>query len=108
MGNDNAIHVLQEENIHFHHESQLVTENLISWADLVLTMTRQHKDTLTAQYEAESEKIFTLKEYTSSSQSDWLDIIDPFGGDIPTYHDTLNELRESMIDLKRKLEKEGK
>src|SRR5699024_8100987 len=48
--NKNAIKVLQERNIDFTHKAQQVTEELLQWANLVLTMTIQHKQSLIIQY----------------------------------------------------------
>src|SRR5699024_6701199 len=39
--------VLENESIKLDHKSQQVTSDLITWADVVLTMTHSHKDLLT-------------------------------------------------------------
>lgn|SRR5690625_976120 len=64
--NDNTIKVLQERNIEFTHETQQVTEELLQWANLVLTMTIQHKQSLIMQFPHYQEKFYTLKEYTET------------------------------------------
>lgn len=62
----NALKALAEIDIDFDHRSQQVTEELLSWADLVLTMTTQHKQLLIAEYPNFREKFYTLKEYVST------------------------------------------
>ncbi|WP_407269292.1 low molecular weight protein arginine phosphatase [Radiobacillus sp. PE A8.2] len=54
---------LQEKNITINHQSQPVTEQLLDWADLVLTMTTQHKQTLMQSFPSSYDKVYTLKEY---------------------------------------------
>lgn len=54
---------LQKRGIEEEHTAQSVTEDLIRWADLILTMTFSHKKTLIKQYPQLVDKIFTLKEY---------------------------------------------
>src|SRR5690625_2200066 len=44
--NEYAEQVMEEKGIQMNHRSQSVTEDLLRWADLVLTMTAQHKHSL--------------------------------------------------------------
>ena len=37
----------------------------MEWADLILTMTTAHKDTVISNYPEAEHKVFTLKEYTN-------------------------------------------
>lgn len=68
--NKNAIKVLQERNIDFTHKAQQVTEELLQWANLVLTMTIQHKQSLIIQYPQYLDKIYTLKQYTATKDQE--------------------------------------
>lgn len=43
--------------------SQSVTEKLVRWADIILSMTVSHKRAVVQQYPEAVDKIFTLKEY---------------------------------------------
>lgn len=61
----NALQALQEKNIKFNHRSQPVTVELLKWADLVLTMTTQHKRQLIVEYPEYDEKVYTLKEFVA-------------------------------------------
>ncbi|MDX8047726.1 low molecular weight protein arginine phosphatase [Gracilibacillus sp. S3-1-1] len=57
--------VLRQEGIDVDHASQPVTVELMSWADLILTMTAQHRDFLKQSYPDDIAKIFTLKEFAN-------------------------------------------
>lgn len=65
--NQHAMDVLKSRAISLDHRSQPVTNELLNWADLVLTMTTQHKQSLILQYPNYQEKYFTLKEYVSET-----------------------------------------
>src|SRR5699024_9417156 len=65
--NEHAIQVLKEERIPLDHRSQAGTEKLLQWADIVLAMTTQHKQSLIMQYPDFQDKYFTLKEYVSEA-----------------------------------------
>ncbi|WP_343784222.1 low molecular weight protein arginine phosphatase [Alkalibacillus silvisoli] len=92
--NANAKQALQNKGIKCQHASQPVTRELLNWADLILTMTRQHKETLKLEYTSFDDKLFTLKEFVDE---DDLDIKDPIGLSIETYEHTLEEI-EKHID----------
>ncbi|MCP8617425.1 low molecular weight protein arginine phosphatase [Salirhabdus salicampi] len=64
-----ALKALHSHGISFQHYSQPVTRELLEWADVILTMTTQHKQSLLQQYSQFSEKIFTLKEYVDDEQT---------------------------------------
>ncbi|MBY6037358.1 low molecular weight protein arginine phosphatase [Fictibacillus nanhaiensis] len=59
----NASHALSERKIKENHQSQGVSEYLISWADLILTMTENHKHALVGKWPDAVNKTYTLKEY---------------------------------------------
>lgn len=65
--NTKAIKVLEKKNIPMDSRSQPVTHRLLNWADLVITMTTQHKQSLIMQHPDYQEKYFTLKEYVSEA-----------------------------------------
>ncbi|MGN8646412.1 low molecular weight protein arginine phosphatase [Gracilibacillus sp. HCP3S3_G5_1] len=79
---DGTTKVLQQEGISSDHKSQPVTEKLMKWAELVLTMTQNHRDLLKQQYPSDTEKIYTLKEYAN-----------------PDYEMAWNNLKESYAQL---------
>ncbi|UOQ50243.1 low molecular weight protein arginine phosphatase [Gracilibacillus caseinilyticus] len=74
--------VLHAKGIPFQHQSQPVTASLLEWADVVLTMTQNHRDLLKQQYQAATNKVFTLKEYID-----------------PDYEQAWTELKEAYAQL---------
>ena len=78
------------------HRTQPVSEDLLSKADVVLTMTNGQK-MLVEQYAPE--KTFTLNEYAGLTG----DISDPFGGDIEEYRETAQEIYDAVVDMAEKL-----
>lgn len=48
------------------HRASRINEQLISWADLILTMTRRQRETVIAAFPAAREKVHVLKEYLTS------------------------------------------
>ncbi|HLS36217.1 MAG TPA: low molecular weight protein arginine phosphatase [Bacillota bacterium] len=83
--NEYAEQVMEEKGIQMNHRSQSVTEDLLRWADLVLTMTAQHKHSLMIEFPHYQEKYFTLKEYVS-----------------PADQSILEELTKAYKDLEKK------
>lgn len=94
----NAGHALDFYNIeHGEHISRQLTSDDIEWADLILTMSGNHKR---AVEEIAGDKVFTLKEYCLEKGGD---IADPFGGDEDTYIRCFDEIKECILILKEKL-----
>lgn len=96
--------VLNEHGIAHSHRSKQLSEDDLKWATLVLTMTNAHKELILRSYPRFADKVFTLKEYVSSSSD--LDVSDPFGGSVDVYRQTFNELSQ-LIDKLEKLNREG-
>ncbi|QSS99846.1 low molecular weight protein arginine phosphatase [Pontibacillus sp. ALD_SL1] len=55
--------VLKKKGISLNHESQPLSEDLMRWANIVLTMTAQHKQSVVMEYPRYEDNVFTLKEY---------------------------------------------
>lgn len=100
-----AVIAMDKEGIQLEHNSQQVTESLLEWADLVLTMTESHEQFLTANYEDFSEKIFSLTKYTGNEIKASADIADPFGGDVALYEQTAKQLAEHIAIIVQKIKK---
>ncbi len=61
---EEAVQVLKEKGIDLsEHQSRPITEELLKEADLILTMTRSHKESLLQLEPGVGDKVFTLKEY---------------------------------------------
>src|SRR5699024_10494069 len=65
--NHHAMEALKRKGIALEHLSQPVTDKLLNWADLVITMTTQHKQSLILEYPNVQDRYYTLKEYVSAS-----------------------------------------
>lgn len=65
--NGKAVTALERRNINASIQSQPITGALLDWADLILTMTTQHKQSLIMSYPHFQDKYYTLKEYVSDA-----------------------------------------
>ncbi len=88
--------LLKEKGLRVQHQAQVVTTELIEWADLILTMTSQHAELLMSQFPGAQQKISTFRQYVDSELAS-TDIIDPFGGSEAIYRLTLDEI-EALLD----------
>jgi|SRR5690625_4660704 len=103
--NKKSLQVLKEREIQLEHAAQTVSKDLLQWADLVLTMTTAHKQVLLEKFPDNKQKYYTLIEYTTEGNKKYpsIDILDPFGGDISTYKQTLQELDTHIDALVKKI-----
>lgn len=99
-----TVEVLKEKGILCEHRSQQVNQNLLEWADVVLTMTEHHKASLHADFPNYANKIHTLKQFVGADGGGG-DVVDPFGGTLEAYRYTLAELEPLMDKLIEKIEK---
>ncbi|AUS10225.1 low molecular weight phosphatase family protein [Laceyella sacchari] len=60
---EQATQVLEEKGIAHRHASTPLCKELVAWADVILTMTAQHKAFIIHDFPESVDKIFTLKEY---------------------------------------------
>ncbi|SHG89762.1 low molecular weight protein arginine phosphatase [Ornithinibacillus halophilus] len=66
--NQNAIEAVNKHyDIQLNHRSQPVDHRLLNWADIVLAMTTQHKQSMIMKFPEFQEKYYTLKEYVSDA-----------------------------------------
>lgn len=72
------------------HQSQLITSDLLSHFDLILTMEAGHKEAIQIEFPEFSEKVFMLSEMIG----DQINIEDPIGGIFEDYVNTANEIDE--------------
>lgn len=96
-----AKQVLDEANIEHQHQATQLSYKEIEWADLILTMTTVHRDSIIANFSAIEHKVFTLKEYVSITDSQ--DVVDPYGGNKMIYKVTFQELNELIDRLVKKI-----
>lgn len=97
-----AQQVLYEANMTHQHLATQLSITELEWADLILTMTTAHKDTIIANFPNAEQKVFTLKEYTSEVSG--RNVVDPYGGSIGIYKETFAELTTLVEQLVKKIE----
>lgn len=94
---ENAIIAMKDYGIDLSdHVSRQITDDLVTEADLVLTMTEGHK-MLTAGIAPE--KTFTICEFAGYEG----EISDPFGGDVEEYKSVAGEIYDCLTDIAEKI-----
>lgn len=100
---ENAVVALAEMGMELsRHQARHLTPAIVDKADLVLTMTRRHRQDVLAIVPAAEAKVFVLKEYVelfSDSSGGNPDIADPIGGSLDVYRAVARELQESIQRL---------
>lgn len=98
----NAVIVMQEMGIDLScHIARPVTDEIIEDNDLILTMTKSHKDMLISIFPSSKGKVFTIMEYAGLDG----DVVDPFGGDVEIYRNCAKQLKyliDRILDKIRK------
>ncbi len=72
------------------HRSRLVNAQLLAQADLVLCMTRSHREALQVEFPQYAGRVRLLSEMIGQE----FDVDDPYGGPLEGYVETANELAE--------------
>lgn len=92
------------------HRSRQISGNHINDAWLILTMTRNHKESVLSLFPETQSRVFTLKEYASACKSKGIgeygystDIQDPFGMNLSIYKHCAKEIKEAIDELVIKL-----
>jgi protein-tyrosine-phosphatase len=86
---ENGVRVMAERGLDTsQHRSRAVTEAMLEGADLVLTMTVSHAESLRAEFPAHAFKVHRLTEMAAMPY----DVADPYGGALSEYQRTADEL----------------
>jgi len=100
----NAIRTMADYGIDLGgHRSRPVTEAMLQEADLILTMTKGHKQAVLAAIPGVWNKVFTLKEYAGLSGGD---IMDPYGRPLSCYKDCAREIHEAVMRAYERISRE--
>ncbi|MBJ7933446.1 low molecular weight protein arginine phosphatase, partial [Bacillus cereus group sp. N31] len=78
------------------HAAQQVNEALLDWADFVVTMPENHKQSVLGHYPSVDKKLNTLYGLTEGIGKD---ISYPFGGSLSIYKDRLDEMEKLVQTL---------
>lgn len=90
--------------------SSRITATELDWADVVLTMTMDHKRHVIERFPLTSDKIFSLREWANQEDNEHTrinaDIADPFGQDLLKYEQTAQEIEQALLSILRRLQAE--
>lgn len=114
---ENSVKVLKEkygESV-IDHSAKNINDELVKSADLILTMTRNHKAILTSMFPEISSKVYTLIEYTMENTDqkcleryDYrLDIPDPYGMPVDVYEKCAQSIEDAVDKLIERIKKNG-
>ncbi|ABO51666.1 protein tyrosine phosphatase [Desulforamulus reducens MI-1] len=99
-----AVEVLGEQGIELsQHRAMLLTPELVTEADLILTMTENHRQQIIRQAPESQGKVFTLGDYVGENG----DVSDPFGSPVETYRRCAGELKNLISKALDKLSKDS-
>lgn len=76
------------------HRGHTVTREGLATAEVVIVMTRSHRDALSAEFPESRPKLHLMSELKGRA----FDINDPYGGTLPEYQQTAQELQD-LIDI---------
>ena len=74
------------------HLAKMVTEKMLTDSDLVLVMTKGHKESLQVEFRDQSHKIFLMSEMIGKGY----DVVDPYGGNSQGYEDMFVEVDQLL------------
>lgn len=99
-----ALEVMREEGIDLSsHRARILNREDVEAADLILSMTSAHKNTILSLYPEAAEKTFTLREFLEEEG----DIPDPFGRDIGVYRLCAATIKDCLRRVVAKFLKES-
>lgn len=86
-----AVEIMKEYGIDLGcHTATQISKDIMASSDVILTMTRSHRDAVKRAVPAYKDRVFTLEEYASGTSGD---ISDPFGMPKETYRACAEELK---------------
>lgn len=95
---EHAKSIIREYGMKEEHQTKKISNEVMKWADIVLTMTMEHKRILNEHWPEYTDKVYSLKEFIQSANGTDhdLDIADPFGGSLEIYRSTAKEIEEAI------------
>jgi protein-tyrosine phosphatase len=90
--------------------STRLTAAEVEWADLILTMTKDHKRHVMERFPQTFRKIYSLKEWANheDDKQPWMDtdIADPYGQELMKYEQTAQEIEQALLSILPRLQQE--
>lgn len=107
----NAVLAMEELGLDIEkHKAKQVTEELVDWADLILTMEATHFEQIEAMFPQAEPKMHTLMGFAEGEYgypgSGRYDIEDPYGEDLEDYRSCAKQINQQIIKVIAKLEAE--
>ena len=110
-----AIKVMTEQGIDIsRHITTQVKEDLVKKADLILVMSKTHKDYIKTKFTFTQDKIYLLKEFAQigefksiRSTDENYEVVDPLGRPIEFYRIVARELKENLEKILDKILEEN-
>ena len=96
---DGAIKVMEDMGIDIKdHRAQRLMPSMIREADLVLAMTKNHKDAILSIVPSATGKTYTLTEYAGKFDKSLkgVDIEDPYGQSLEVYKNSAQDIKEIL------------
>jgi protein-tyrosine phosphatase len=79
------------------HMSQPLSEQMVRHADLILTMTRSHRNSILASWPEAADRVQLLRR-------DETDIVDPIGGPVEVYRRCAEQLQSELAERVNELD----
>ena len=93
---ENAILAAKSKDLDLRsHISRRVTYDMLEKADIIIAMTSGHKEVLTTEIKT---PVYTIFEYVGEKG----EVIDPYGHDVETYIDCIENLEELLVKMYKK------
>ena len=103
-----AIQVMDEMGFNIaRHKAKMVDQELIDWADLILTMEATHIEQIEAMFPEAEKKMHTIMGYANGIYGfpgEGYDVEDPYGEDLDEYRSCAQQLRQLIQSIVAKLE----
>lgn len=98
---EGTLRALEKKGIDLHnHRSKMVTEEMLSAYNLILTMEKGQKEALKIEFPGISKRVFLLSEMVNQL----FDISDPIGQPLARFEETMNDLDQILRQGKEKIE----
>ncbi|MCG8500169.1 MAG: low molecular weight protein arginine phosphatase [Firmicutes bacterium] len=102
---DHAIKIMRDQGIDLStHQSKQVTKEMVEKANLIFTMTVNHRENVIRLCPQAADRVFTLKEFANEAENNnALDIGDPFGLPEEYYEECAREIYSFLEKMLEKL-----
>ena len=86
------------------HRARPLDRDMVEKADLIITMTTGHKQSVIERFPQAKGKLYTLLEYCDMGPD--IDVADPFGGSFEVYEQTAKQIDAACANLAKRLQQQ--